>query len=233
MFWLFVLVICFAYEAQALGNRILVQRLANSQMRSKVDSATVTRVYAAISKAISFANDTDLDKLPAARRELPEYMRDTKGLTYDILTYPLHTAVAGGDYGEVTRLLAEGEASVNDFDQRGRAPIHIAVEVGDIHMVALLIRKGADVDIMVEEKGWLYRIVDHDLDKLKNYHDNLSAIYPVEGGNVTKVKIKDEFYNSPDKDMFLTPTYLAADGGHRDILALLLLKGASSEPVVK
>ena len=179
------------------------------------------------------ANGINLDQLPSAKRELPEYMRDETGLTYDVLDHFLHAAVAVGDYGEVARLLAEGEASVNDFDRRGRAPIHIAVEAGDIHMVALLISNGADVDVKVKEKGWRYLIVDHDVDKYDYTSDNVSVIYPVERGDTTKVKIKDEFFNTADRGMFMTPTYLAADGGHRDILALLLLEGASTKPFVR
>ena len=249
---LLTLLICFVYGAQALGNSGLIQRLTTGEMLSKVDNTTMTAVANAISKAVSLMSlkddnvirwcglfgeplstlhklATDFDKLPAAQRKLPEYMRDEKGFKYNILEHPLHTAVAGGNYGEALRLLALGKVGVNDFDSKGRAPLHIAVEVGDIQMVALLILHGAEVNIGIAKQWWHYRVVDHDEAGLEHYApDEVFLLLPVDGSDPTKVKIKEVQNNN--RDAYLTPVHLAADGEHLDILALLLLEGASTQP---
>ena len=182
-------------------------------------------------------SDTDLSELPPAQRRLPDYMRDKRGLTYDVLAYPLHAAVAVGDYGEVARLLAdnEEEEDVNGFDRRGRAPIHLAVEADDIHMVALLIRHGADINISISEERWFYKIVDrwdNGSDRLLSWRDKIDSgkvepLVPI-SGNIEKLKRKECVHC---EDALLTSAHLAVREKHLDILALLLLEGVSTEPI--
>ena len=229
-----------------LGNGMMVQRLVKDQVLGKVNATVVGRVTAAIGRALPLASgkgrvaaltqfalrarvgDADLSKLTPAQRQLPDHMRDEQGLLYDVLEYPLHVAVAVGDYGEVAWLLAENKAGVDDLDRRGRAPIHLAVEAGDLNMVALLIRNGADVSIAVSERQWFYEIVDN-----QRAHNPLADYYNIEpivraDGSVRQNKVKDSVTN---RDGYLTPAHLAVRAGHLDILALLLLEDAAIAPM--
>ena len=141
-------------------------------------------------------------KLPAAaERQLPNYMQDEQGLHYDVEEYPLHIAVAAGEYSIAELLLQEKEIDVNAPDRRGRAPIHIAAEVGDVIMTALLIRNGAKLNAKVKQ-AWHYE-------------------KPSAGSKKGK---KKKINNKESRG--LSAAHLAMSGEHLDVLALLLLEGA-------
>lgn len=142
-------------------------------------------------------------KLPApAERQLPDYMHDDTGLSYDLSEYPLHVAVAAGNYSQVDLLLQETEIDINAADRRGRAPIHIAAEVGDVIMVALLLRNRAKINAKVK-RAWRYEEPKAKDKKLK----------------------KKKINNQATRGM--TAAHLATSGEHLDVLALLLLEDAS------
>lgn len=251
-----ILAMSIVWSGLALGNTTMLYRLVGGQpLINRVDSAVSERVVTAINRALPYVKRKnisapfmqavqeempapDFGKLAPAHRQLPDYMQDEQGLTYDVLEYPLHVAVAVGDYGEVERLLADDKANVDAFDRRGRTPMHIAVEAGDLDMVGLLIEHRAEVNTPIAEWRWFYKIVD----RLNNGKDRL-ARYKSEGrikrgdaeplvrsdGEIVKLKKKEHVLNWHDG--FLTPTRLAIRDGHLDILALLLLEGASIEPI--
>lgn len=56
----------------------------------------------------------------------------------------IHSAVASGDADKISEELAKNASSINQPDDNGRTPLHIAVENNDARTVSLLISKGAD-----------------------------------------------------------------------------------------
>jgi len=57
----------------------------------------------------------------------------------------LHLAAQHGDLNEVERLLPDG-ANINAFDSLGMTPLHWAAKGEHLHVAALLIAHGADVN---------------------------------------------------------------------------------------
>ena len=134
-------------------------------------------------------------------RELPSYMDDPNGLLYDVLEYPLHAAVARGNYQEVMQLLKKGKVGVNDVDRRGATPLHLAADLGDMPMAALLLHNGAKINTKVKQ-AWRYQ----DL------------------GTNNKKRRKEKVDNSDVQG--LTAAHLAVVNRRVDMLALLLLEDA-------
>lgn len=239
---LVALMIGVVYGGLALGNKMMIQRLTKASVLNRVDGEIAKRIAIAVDKTKSFASGKDIavaldiSNMPPAQRKLPRYMMDEDGLTYDVLEYPLHVAVARGNYGEVAQLLAEGK-NINDFDQSGRAPIHVAVETGDMHTVSLLIKNGADINIGIEE-SWRYRLIERwdskgrDLMEQESVEKgDIEPIVPIYGKEPKILKKKMKL--SYSLDVMQTPIHLAVRDRHLDVLALLLLADASVSPVPK
>ena len=252
-----VLLLSFVWSGMVLGNTAMLPRLVRAQpLIAKFDKAVAERVVMAIYQVLPYVTSKGTSSAPFMQTvqeglsvidfsHLVSQFGDNcqticgteRGLTYDILEYPLHVAVASGNYAEVEQLLVTGKANVDDFDRRGRTPIHIAVDAGDFNMVALLIKNGADVSLAIKEWRWFYKIVDrwnNGRDRLERYKNegriDRGDVEPLvhSNGEIKKLKKKERVVN---QDHALTPVRLAIRDGYLDILALLLLGGASIEPL--
>jgi ankyrin repeat protein len=60
--------------------------------------------------------------------------------------YPLHGAVLNSDIQQVEWLI-QRNISLNDMDERGHSALHWAVFRGDIEIVAILLKAGADPNV--------------------------------------------------------------------------------------
>lgn len=63
----------------------------------------------------------------------------------------LHDYIEDDNMDEFKRMIHEG-ADINQKDDFGRPPLHVAVNMGNIEMIELLLVKGANIN-SVDEKG--------------------------------------------------------------------------------
>jgi len=125
---------------------------------------------------------------------------------------PLLKAVEGGDLAIVKKFIAKKPAMVNaPLDKKGRAPLHIAAWKKQKEIVALLLEKGADLEMKVTAA------------KATPLH------YAALGGDPVIVKMllkKGAKVDSREVDNE-TPLYYAAYKGHLEVVKLLVAKGAN------
>lgn len=192
-----------------IGNKIkrILLTNANESVLTQVSKSVAERVTYAVKAADSSLSTKAVWSNDAPLQVLPSYMRDRQGLRYDVLEYQLHVAVATGDYNEVTELLATDQVGVDDFDRRGRTPLHIAIETGNLNMVALLVINGANIETKIANERWHY---EHEFSEQNN-------------------KNKVVRNTTPNSEASTTPIGLAIQGEHHDILALLIMAGADVE----
>ena len=132
---------------------------------------------------------------------VPRYMNDLSGLRYDVIEYPLHVAVVRGNYSEAVKLLEKDKVDVNAVDRRGFTPLHLAADLGNVLMTALLVRNGAKINSKVKQ-AWHY--------------EDLKAS--------SKKQRKKKVDNSDVRGM--TAMHLAVKNEHLDVLTLLVLEKA-------
>ena len=143
---------------------------------------------------------------------------------------PLHKAASHG-YSDVTKLLISKGADVNVWSDNGMGPIHAAAYAGHVETVELLISEGADVNA-VKVNGWNSQNGEAGLDKIEGY-ERLISNCPK--GNFARnigrhpgreVSIEDFSNSLVYENVGWTPLHYAAYGGNRDVVELLVLKGA-------
>ena len=66
---------------------------------------------------------------------------------------PLHDDARAGDVAQIRCLLA-ADADVNEFDNSGKTPLHIASAYGQVGAINVLIRAGANVNTAETESGF-------------------------------------------------------------------------------
>jgi len=121
---------------------------------------------------------------------------------------PLHLAVEGRV--EITRLLIENGANVNEETKTGRTPLIIATESGSVEIVQILLDSGADVTAQ-DELEWT--ALHH-------------AIF-VGAGEIAEMLIEGGADIGIKGPLDRTPLHCAALRGREDIVRLLLEKGAN------
>lgn len=67
--------------------------------------------------------------------------------------HPLHEAIKRGLLADVERALSTNPSSVNDLDQFGQTPLHIAAFEGQVPISNVLISKGASISTQ-DKNGW-------------------------------------------------------------------------------
>jgi ankyrin repeat protein len=133
-------------------------------------------------------------------------------------------------------LLAHG-ADPNARDERGRTPLHRAADEGCADVAELLLDYGADPNV-VDRSGWTpLHLVGIHVDLLEillsrgaypdvaNPGGETAIIDYAVNGYVDEVAVLLDHGVHPD-GFFRTPAFYAAEGGHVDVLYLLLDRGA-------
>ena len=146
-----------------------------------------------------------------------------------------------GDWEAVIRALDQG-ADINEADDKGHTPLHIASERGHVEVVKFLLERGADIN-QVEGGGatplLIASVYDHvevvriltekgaDINKADN--DGATPLFAASAeGDVEVVRILAERgadINKADKYVY-TPLYAASQAGHVDVVRFLTEKGA-------
>ena len=122
---------------------------------------------------------------------------------------PLYWATLHGNT-EITQLLIDYGAKIDDIDWRGVSLVSIAVERGDLELVSLFIKNGANPDSPQSYQGLLHIATatgQAEIAKLLLNH----------GANINRL---DRFGR--------TALHWAAITGHRDLLSLLVEHGADA-----
>ncbi|XP_048254581.1 serine/threonine-protein phosphatase 6 regulatory ankyrin repeat subunit A-like [Haliotis rufescens] len=125
----------------------------------------------------------------------------------------LHWACYGGNADKVRYVLQHNVKDINSIGWNGQTAAMTSADKGYRVIFDLLIRKGADITVDVDD--------DDD--------DNDILHLACKGGNVNIVKyvLKQNNIDINTKGNYaFTPAMMAADGGHREILDLLMRKGA-------
>jgi ankyrin repeat protein len=117
------------------------------------------------------------------------------------------------EYRLIVWLLIKHGADVNLCNQVGMSPLNVAAELSDLKMVALLIKLGANIDVVdsVNQLTALGNAAAHN-------RTDIMTLLIEHGACVNAV--------SPDAR---SPIYLAAHNGHLDAVRLLLQKGAKAD----
>src|SRR4051812_14727931 len=121
----------------------------------------------------------------------------------------MHTAARSGDVERVKALLASG-VSANVRDSLGGTPLHDAAWAGDTAVVEVLLAAGAEIDarhLESESTPLQYAVTTH--------HMAVAELLLDKGANVNAVTKAGA-----------TALHLAANRGYKDLLALLIKRGA-------
>lgn len=180
------------------------------------------------------------------RRELASVLSDWGA---DVALTPLHEAAAAGDLATVTHLLSwDVDPNVLGEFQDGvnrRTPLHWAAVMGRSHVIAALLKSGADVNAK-DSLGrtplhWATRhnyeravkeLLENGADPRLIDHDGLTSLaFGVLGGLVSGpcvamfveagVDVNEQISNESQD----TPLHLALRLGHRDVALALLAEG--------
>jgi cytohesin len=144
----------------------------------------------------------------------------------------IHVSARDGDLAGVQALLDIG-ADVNAKDVEGWAPLHYSARNGHEEIVELLLAKGADVNVKDEseetavgENVEAAAIICHDTG---HHHGAPSIHVPARDGDLSGVQeLLDDGADVNAKDEHgWTALHYAAFSGHREIIELLLAKGAN------
>ncbi|MBV7328343.1 sigma-70 family RNA polymerase sigma factor [Chloroflexi bacterium TSY] len=115
--------------------------------RPSKDEVFTTKVM----KMIQAARHGDAHQVAVLADEDPKLVSATGAMPYAVakIMQPLHMAIVNGNHNVVQTLIEKG-ADVNAKDDRGRSPLHIALQNGGQTPIAeTLIENGAKIDIFV------------------------------------------------------------------------------------
>jgi len=129
----------------------------------------------------------------------------------------LHAAVNTGNLNELKRLISEG-CDINYRDSEGQTPLHLAVGRGKKEMVDVLIANGADINARNNSGQAVLHVI------LDISGSNYRGLYQPKD-TVELLLAKGADANLKDNDG-RTPLHLVAEWADREIVELLLDKGA-------
>lgn len=78
-------------------------------------------------------------------------------------TPPLHIAIASGDEEAIYRCLQEG-CDINESDDMGSTPLHLAIKHNNYKLFSLLLKKGAQTKLFASGCAPLHLAIQYDLD---------------------------------------------------------------------
>jgi ankyrin repeat protein/Tol biopolymer transport system component len=128
----------------------------------------------------------------------------------------IHQAVKEGKLEAVKKMLEEDRDLVNAVDSDAKTPLHLAAEYGHIHIVELLLVKGADINA----KSGFKRTPLHFA--ASSGHDEIVKLLIERGARINEI---DSF--------MLAPIFRAAYKGHRNIVEMLLATGINTNMTEK
>jgi len=167
----------------------------------------------------------------------------------------IQQAVYGGRVNRVKKLLDRKPISIHSTNGYGETLLHIAANQGDVPMVALLIRRGAEIDArdrygrtpLFSAVGGTFgphpevakMLVDHgaDVNARKNSGETVLC-YALEMGrargpkNIEAIEVllkAGADVNAPENSMGWTPLHIAAANGYGEAAKLLIKYGADCE----
>ena len=114
---------------------------------------------------------------------------------------------------ERVRLLLGNGADINSKDQHGQTALMNAAHAGQVELVRLLIEKGADLNTTAKYNLFALML------SLIARHTEVAQLL-IEAGADINIRSSRNFYGK-------TTLFLAENGGHREIVALLKQKGAT------
>ncbi|XP_046563508.1 ankyrin repeat domain-containing protein 50-like [Haliotis rubra] len=122
----------------------------------------------------------------------------------------LHEACIGGHVDMVKYVLSQKVADINIRGQYGRTPVMLAAEMGHRAVFDLLVREGADVSLVDDNKNNILHVacIGGHVDMVKN----------VLSQKVADINSRGQYGR--------TPVMLAAEKGYRAVFDLLVRKGA-------
>lgn len=139
---------------------------------------------------------------------------------------PLHRAVESRNRATWQTLLADTEAVCDRKDSKGRTPLHLAAQIGDVHAISDLLTAGADIDAkdqydmtpLILALSYTHK---QEQAALKLLETN-AAVNVVSQGDEEHVK-RGHDENHPGS----TPLHLAAALGFESVVKQLLLRNAN------
>jgi ankyrin repeat protein len=150
----------------------------------------------------------------------------------------IHDAAKNGDVKKVKALLETAPKSLNEKDDFGKTPLHLATTGGYKDVVALLLEKGADADIKDNVgRRPLEITTNREIAVLLQKHTSPPFIEKggeiltaAATGNAAMVKSlldrNPELVRSKTTSLFSTPLHWAAAKGYKEVVVLLLERGA-------
>lgn len=129
----------------------------------------------------------------------------------------LHQLVKEGNVAQVKQLISQNPALLNDRSEAGRTPLHLASVNGQVKVVALLLGKGADVNLKStkNKRSPLHYAV-------WKGHTEVAKMLLEAGADLESKEIDGE-----------TPLHYAAASGELSAVKLLVAKGARVDYVSK
>lgn len=158
---------------------------------------------------------------------------------------PLHLAlrsrlkVTNDTAAQIVEKLLDKGADVNAKDLRhGRSPLHLAADHGRRNAAELLIAAGADVSAKDKEGHtplWYAKRKDRtETAELLRRHGAVESLYDAaEAGDINHVNrliAEGADVNARTDGRLITPIYLAAREGHKEICELLIAEGVEVNP---
>jgi len=147
---------------------------------------------------------------------------------------PLHRAAREG-HKEVSELLIANSADVNAKDKRGRTPLHRVGREGRKEVAELLIAKGADVN--AKSESGLFRGETPLDEAIKRKRMEVADLLRKHGGKygsmISAARAGDvealrEFMAAGVDASAIGPLSVAASGGHKEFVELLIANGADA-----
>lgn len=132
----------------------------------------------------------------------------------------IHVAAAQGDLTRVKSILAEKPELVDARDKDGWTALHMAANANQNQMIALLLAKGAEVNVKTLEKsGWRHSKKEFGWTAL---HMAANA-----GNNqMAELLLANEAKANVKTNVGHTPLHMACIDGHKSMVELLITKGA-------
>ncbi|KAK6513075.1 hypothetical protein TWF506_009238 [Arthrobotrys conoides] len=192
------------HQAAQRGNEEIVKLLlAKGAKADPRDARGVTPLFSASQKG-----SVSIVKLLAGRKDV-----DIDVATVKEKRTPIHQAAQGG-HTEVVKILLEHGAACDPRDNDGTSPLYAASQSGYTNIVEMLLKQGANAEVICTS-GSNRRPFHH---AATHGHTALCRLF---------LEYKVDF--EPLDETNCSPLFFACQGGHHEIVEMLLQAGADCE----